>query len=256
VPDPPHNLAALGSVVMATHPSTGRLTRLDVSTAEITTVAVGSEPHDVDFSADGTQVFVTDEDGGRLIILDAVTLEQVNEVALSGPAHDAVVTDGGIWVTMVGREELGLISVSEVELFPTGGSPHDLLLDDEGMVWFSNWGSSALNVFDPATGATSEAPAGVDEPHHFSLDGDGRVWVSDNGGDSVVTFQSEGPVETVVGVTPHHLGLLEGMMVVAVSGSGEITAVADGRVVARLPIGDGPHGVAVGETLGLSLPLP
>jgi len=35
----------------------------------------GGAPHDVDFSSDGTQVFVSDEEGGRLIILDAASLE-------------------------------------------------------------------------------------------------------------------------------------------------------------------------------------
>lgn len=78
--------------------------------------------------------------------------------------------------------------------------------------------------------------------------------MSDNGGDSVVAFTPGGPVTTIVGATPHHLALLGDVMVVAVSGSGEIVAVADQQVVSRLPVGTGLHGVAVGETAGLTLP--
>jgi hypothetical protein len=192
VPDLPHNLAASGSVVIATHPSTGRLARFDVSTGEITTVAVGSEPHDVDFSSDGTQVFVS-EDGGKLIILDAVTLEQVNEVALSGPAHDAVVTDDGIWVTMVGREELGLISGSEVELFPPEVRP--TISSSMTRAWFGSPTRSHLRSM------SSIRPP---EPPRWRP-----------------------PVLTSPTTSP-----------------------------STVPIGDGLHGVAVGETGGFSLPPP
>lgn len=253
--DPPHNLATSGSLVFATQPSTGGVTRLDLSTGEVTTVAVGAEPHDVDFSEDGTRLFVTDEAGRQLIEIDPVTLDQVGEVALPGPGHDSVVTDDGdIWTTLVGRDELAFITGAAVRLLPTGSSPHDVLVDAAGMVWFSNWGSAGLNVIDPEMGTTTSAPAGVIEPHHFALDADGRVWVSDNGGDSVVAFTPGGPVATIVGLTPHHLALLGDVMVVAVSGSGEIVGVADQRVVSRLPVGTGLHGVAVGEAAGLTLP--
>jgi streptogramin lyase len=251
--DPPHNVAASGSLVFATHPGTGRVTRLDVSTGKTTTVAVGTEPHDVDFSPDGSRVFITDEDGRSLIEMDPNDLDLLEQVPLPGRGHDSVIVDDGIWTTLVGRDELAFTTGSTVELVETGASPHDLLIDTSGMIWFSNWNSSSLMVFDTGTGQTTSAPAGVIEPHHFSLDSDGRVWVSDNGGNSVVAFTPTGPIETVVGATPHHLALLGDVMVVAVSGGGEIVAVADHGVVSRVPVGTGLHGVAVGRTAELAL---
>ncbi|MFQ5522886.1 MAG: hypothetical protein ACE5F5_04835, partial [Acidimicrobiia bacterium] len=133
------------------------------------------------------------------------------------------------------------------EQVTVGGSPRDLVVDTTGRIWFSNWGSSVLNVYDPETGTTTVAPAGVEEPHHFTLGPDGSVWVSDNGGSAVVRFSDGVATSVEVGPTPHHLAFAGDILVVAVSGSGEAVLVEDGQVIARVPLSTGLHGVTVVE---------
>lgn len=239
----PHNLASRGSVVYATHPAAGSISRADIAAGTVRTVEVGTEPHDIKFDPGTDLLYVADESGRTLLEVDPETLDLLKQVELPGEAHDLVVADGDIWVTLIGVDALARVQAGQVELFQTGGSPHDLIVDEAGMIWFSNWNSHTLNVFDPATGETTTAPAGVSEPHHFALDGSGSVWVSDNAGSAVIGFTSDPPVSIEVGPVPHHLAFVGGVLVVAVSGSGEAVLIADGEVVARAPLTPGLHGV-------------
>ena len=176
LPAAPHNLTAQGSVVFATHPGAGAISRVDIATREVTTAAAGVEPHDVKFSAADDLLYVTDEDGERLLMLDPDTLDIVGVHDLPARPHDLAIAGDVIWITMIGTDELGKITGGQLELFPTGGRPHDLIVDPGGLVWFSNWGSAELSVFDPTDGTTTRAPAGVVEPHHFAIGPAGEVW--------------------------------------------------------------------------------
>lgn len=211
VPATAHNVAAYGSVVLVTHPRAGKVTRIDVTTGEVRSAAAGTEPHDVKFADDGAQVFVADEAGRRILVLDANSLETVRTLPMPGHPHDLAVDGDALRVTLAGRSGLTLPG-REVRLFPTGMRPHDLLLDANGRLWFSNWNSRALGIFDPASGRTSRAPPGVAEPHHLAFLGE--------------------------------------QLVVAVSGAGEAVVVEGNAVVGRVPLSRGLHGaVAVSGPL-------
>ena len=251
LPERPHNLTGVGSVVFATHPAAGSISRVDIATGDILTAAVGIEPHDIKYAPWADALYVADETGRRLLTVDSETLDVIDAVDLPAEPHDLAVAEDAIWVTLIGRNELARVSGDEVDLFPTGGSPHDLIVDPNGLIWFSNWGSRVLNIFDPSTGTTEEAPAGVTEPHHFAIAPDGTVWLSDNGGAAIVGFTAQ-PVTVDVGPTPHHLGFVGDTIVVAVSGTGEAVLIRDGQVVATSQITPGLHGVAA---VGLTQPL-
>ncbi len=246
LPERPHNLTGVGSVVYATHPAAGSISRVDIATGDILTAAVGSEPHDIKYAPKAGALYVADESGRRLLVVDSETLDVIDAVDLPAQPHDLAVAEGAIWVTLIGRNELARVTGNEVDLFPTGGSPHDLIVDPTGLIWFSSWGSRVLNIFDPATGTTAEAPAGVTEPHHFAIAPDGTVWLSDNGGAAIVGFATQ-PVTVDVGPTPHHLGFVGDTIVVAVSGTGEAVLIRDGQVVASSQLTPGLHGVAAVE---------
>lgn len=245
VPAMAHNVAASGSLVLVTHPCAGKVTRIDVTTGAVRSAAVGKEPHDVQFAGDGQRALVADEAGRRILVLDPNSLETLRTLPLPGRPHDLAVDGDTLWVTLVGRSELARVRGSEVKRFSTGMRPHDLLRDRDGRLWFSNWNSRALGIFDPASGRTARAPPGVAEPHHFALGRDGTVWISDNGGASVVGFRPGGErVEIEVGAVPHHLAFLEDKLVVAVSGTGEAVVVEGNAVVGRVPLSRGLHGAA------------
>jgi len=245
--DRPHNLASVGSVVYATHPDAGSVSRIDVVVGEVLTVSVGREPHDIKYDAVSGAMVVADEAGRRLLMLDPETLGVVGEVELPGQPHDLVVDDGIAWVTLIGRSQLVRVIGEAVEVLPAVGSPHDLIVDTSGLIWYSNWGSKALGIFDPATGLVPDAPSGVGEPQHFAIAPDGTVWISDIAGDAIVGFSPEQPVTVDVGPSPHHLAFARDTIVVAVSGTGEAVFVRNGEVVARSQLTPGLHGVAVVE---------
>ena len=244
LPASPHNLTAQGSVVFATHPGAGAISRVDIATREVLTAAAGVEPHDVKFSTVDALLYVTDEEGQRLLTLDPDTLGVAGVHDLPARPHDLAIAGDEIWITMLGTDELGRITGGKLELFPTGKRPHDLIVDPGGLVWFSNWGSAELSVFDPTDGTTARAPAGVVEPHHFAIGPAGEVWVSDNGGSAIVRFGSS-PTSVDVGPVPHHLAVIGGIAVVAVSGPGQAVFVRDEAIVGIATLTPGLHGVAI-----------
>ncbi|MFQ5966711.1 MAG: hypothetical protein ACE5MI_03750 [Acidimicrobiia bacterium] len=244
LPERPHNLVGVGSVVYATHPAAGSVSRIDIASGATLTAAVGREPHDIKAALESGSLYVANEAGRQLLIVDADTLEVLHSIDLPAQPHALIVDGEAVWVTLIGRNELARVTGGNVELFATTGSPHDLIVDRNGLIWFSSWGSDILNIFDPSAGTTVEAPAGVSEPHHFAIGPDGAVWVSDNGGAAVVGFTGGDPVTVEVGPVPHHLAFVDGIIVVAVSGSGEAVFVADGEVVGRSQLTTGLHGVA------------
>lgn len=250
VPPGPHNTAAFGSVVLATHPREGVVSRFDAATGEVLVAPAGAEPHDVDFSPDGSRVYVTDESGRRLLVLDPANLELTREISLPAEPHDLAVRHGEVWVTMIGRSELARVDGGQVSLHQVGGAPHDIVTDGTGRLWLTHWGSARLSVFDPHTGAVRDDPSGIAEPHHFAVDPEGNVWVSDNGAAAVVGLLPEGPGAIDVGPVPHHLAFLGDLLVVAVSATGEAVVIRDGAVVGRVPIGEGLHGVSTGTVEG------
>ena len=109
LPASPHNLTAHGSVVFATHPRAGAVSRVDIATGEVTTVVVGVEPHDVKFSTIDALLYVTDEEGRRLLTLDPETLDIVGVHDLPARPHDLAIAGEAIWITMIGSDELGRI---------------------------------------------------------------------------------------------------------------------------------------------------
>ncbi len=246
----PHNLTGVGSVVYATHPTAGSISRIDVATRTVTTASAGIEPHDIAYGPSVGALYVADEAGRRLLTVDAESLEVIDEVDLPARPHVLAAAGDAVWITLVGRDELARVEAGGVELFSTAASPHSLIVDRDGLIWFSNWNSEILNVFDPTTGTTVEAPAGVSQPHHFAISPAGDVWVSDNGGGAIFGFTAP-PVAVDVGPTPHHLGFVGDILVVAVSGSGQAVLLRDGEVIATAQLTEGLHGIAV-----VSLPRP
>ena len=73
--------------------------------------------------------------------------------------------------------------VTEYELPRRRIQPHDVILDDQGIVWFSHFAEQFLGRFDPKTGAYSEFPIPVLKPGYpvgtldLKADKEGNLWI-------------------------------------------------------------------------------
>ena len=66
--------------------------------------------------------------------------------------------------------------------FPTGGTPVDVAVDAQGIVWFTGTdanGDGQIGRLDPATGAITATPVTGSDPGHIAIASDGKVWFTD-----------------------------------------------------------------------------
>jgi streptogramin lyase len=93
------------------------------------------------------------------------------------------------------------VVVTEYDLPRKQIQPHDVLLDPDGIAWFSHFGEAKLGRLDPKTGAYREFPLPVSKPDYplgsldLEIDRDGNVWAGMMYQASVAKFDSK--TETV-----------------------------------------------------------
>ena len=75
------------------------------------------------------------------------------------------------------------VIVTEYDLPRKEIQPHDVVVDDDGMVWYSHFGEQFLSKLDPKTGAVTDYAIPVQKPGapkgtlDLELDQDGNIWV-------------------------------------------------------------------------------
>jgi virginiamycin B lyase len=75
------------------------------------------------------------------------------------------------------------VVITEYDLPRREIQPHDVVVDPDGMVWFSHFGEQFLSKMDPKTGRTTDYPIPVQKPDHpkgtldLEVDQDGNLWV-------------------------------------------------------------------------------
>ena len=79
---------------------------------------------------------------------------------------------------------------------PPGTHPHDVAVQDDGIVWYTGQNVGLLGRLDPATGEVTEIPLGDGSaPHGVIVGPDGSPWVTDQGLNAVLRVEySGGPV--------------------------------------------------------------
>jgi virginiamycin B lyase len=76
------------------------------------------------------------------------------------------------------------VLVTEYDLPRKDALPHDVIVDSDGQVWYSDFGAQFVGVMDPKTGKTAEIAIPVIRPEqpkgglNIELDPDGNVWLS------------------------------------------------------------------------------
>jgi virginiamycin B lyase len=75
------------------------------------------------------------------------------------------------------------VVITEYDLPRREIQPHDVVVDPDGMVWFSHFGEQFLSKMDPKTGKTTDYPIPMQKPDHpkgtldLEVDQDGNLWV-------------------------------------------------------------------------------
>ena len=135
----------------------GTIDVIDPATNKIVQTIKVDLPHGVNFSPDGSRVYVTSEDDEALDVVDRQTGEIIKKVTLSGhPNNIAVAKDGRILVCI--RNNPGALDIVDANTLtlkksiPVNGGLHNNALTPDGkyVVAGSIWGN-VLNVIDLQT---------------------------------------------------------------------------------------------------------
>ena len=76
------------------------------------------------------------------------------------------------------------VVVTEYDLPRKGAMPHDVIVDKDGQVWYSDFGSQFVGVMDPKTGQTKDIAIPVVRPEQpkggldIEFDPEGNIWLS------------------------------------------------------------------------------
>jgi virginiamycin B lyase len=89
--------------------------------------------------------------------------------------------DGNIYIAVmygnkIARFDTKSLTFKEWDL-PSGARPHGLIVDEQGIVWYTGNGNGTIGRLDPKTGEVAQfkTPSGGD-PHTLVTDGNGAIW--------------------------------------------------------------------------------
>jgi sugar lactone lactonase YvrE len=152
-----------------------------------------SNPHDIKLSKDGSVLFVADVGSGRVVALDADTLDWVDEFGadvLSG-THDIDFDESGRMY--VADTHNGRTAVFEMEgtrgaliasLAERLSGPEGVLVHRNGLIYVAGaWSDNVVAFHD---GKLIHELKGLSSPHDLEAAPDGRIWLADAGNDRLL----------------------------------------------------------------------
>jgi YVTN family beta-propeller protein len=174
-----------------------------------------------DFTADGTTMIASCEFSGWIVKIDMATLQTTGEVNVGGEPIDVRISpDGSVFYVANHVKDGGGVSVidpatmTETQYIKTGAGAHGLYPSRDGkQLYVTNRAAGSVTVIDFATRqpvATWTIPGGG-SPDMGGVSADGtHFWVSGRYNDVVYVFDT-----------------------------------VKGELIAQIPVGHGPHGLAV-----------
>ncbi|CAM5487990.1 Vgb family protein [Leifsonia shinshuensis] len=237
-----------GAAVGRLDPS-GALTRLDLG--------AGAQPSVV-AAANGTDVWVSDTTGGRLLLVGPgprLLAEAAAPTAGAQPFGVAALYDGTTWFTELAADALGRVGVlGEVDEFPVGreGVMASMIAASGDSLWFTMNAVDALGHVrgGDAAVAVTELPAGSG-PVGIAVAEDGAIWAALIGGDALARVGTDGALALHplgAGAKPHAVAPdATGGVWASLWGADALAHITAAGETARiaLPSGSEPHGIAV-----------
>ncbi len=175
----------------------------------------------MDFTVDGKKALVTCEFANRLIVLDVVTMEQVGMFQLdqvpNGMPQDSRLSPDGKTFFIADMHANGVYlfdgaATKQIGFIPTGAGTHAVYFSrDSQRMFVTNRGEGSITVMDPVTYKILDKwqiPGGG-SPDMGAMSPDGsQFWVSGRYHNEVY-----------------------------------VLSTVDGKLIARIPVGHGPHGL-------------
>ena len=236
------------------------LTPIDPRTGKPGAAIPVDDPYNLYFTPDGTRAIVMAERNSRVEFRDPKTWALVRSVpiAFSGVNHADFTPDGK---TMIASCEfsgwvvrIDIPSMTVTGQLKVGGMPVDVRSSPDGTVMFvANQGRNGVSVIDPvAMTETGFIPTGRGT-HGLYPSRDGTKMYATNrlgGSISVIDFATRAVVATwTIGGTPDMGGVSADGTKFWVTGrysaSVYVVDTTTGALLKRIPVGNGPHGLAV-----------
>jgi PQQ-dependent catabolism-associated beta-propeller protein len=240
---------------------------VDAGTRKLVRVlAGGSDPENFDISADGTRLFVSNEDAGVASVVEIASGKILSSVQVGRePEGVRVQPDGkAVWVTGETDHNVTIIDAGtgkRLGVVPVGKRPRGIAFtpdgkrayvtcEVDGTVW-------VIDVAGRKTLAKLTLPGGAKPMGVVVAPDGGRVYVSTGRGGTVAVI--DGTTNAIVGTVavgkrPWGIALTrDGRKLYTANGPSNDVAVVDTKtlkVIGRIPVGEVPWGVAVAAAPG------
>ena len=221
----------------------------------------GSDPETFDLSADGTRIFVSNEDVDSASFVDVESGTIIRTVPVGREPEGVRLHPDGrtVWVTGETDHDVTVLSTddgSELARIPVGRRPRDLVFSRDGaLAYVSGEVDGTVTVVDARRFTplrTIALPEGARPMGLVLADEDRRLWVANGRGRTVslIDLASDSILVSIdAGVRPWGLALTadEAKLYTANGPSGDVSVIDTERmeVVRRIPTGELPWGVAV-----------
>lgn len=242
-----------------THPDTRQITVVDgAGGAILRTYSVPGQAFGIAVSADGTQLYVSDWAGNRVMRLSAETGALEGAVAVGHePAGIILDRRGTLYVADRESRQVSVVDTAHMKrigTIPVGEAPFALALNPaEDRLYVANVRSGDVSVIDTAEKRTIATFTVGGMPYGVAVTPDGaRILVSNQqAGTLVVIEAADGAISATVpvGRYPEGVAVAAGQAYVAnwFSDSVSVIDLASLRETARIAVPDGPRSLALGQ---------
>ena len=261
VGDRPTGVVLLGDRVYVTNELSGTVSVIAIaSNTVVATVPVGVRPAGMDPAAYYGELWVANEGSHNVSVIDVRTNTVVDTVPVGVAPHGISFSAHGEQVYVTSQSDTVTV-IDEYDhdvaaTVPVGHTPTDIeapaLFDHK--VYVTNQSSNTVSVIDRSSHTVVKTISVGTDPTGMAVGPSGsRLFVANKGSNtiSVIDMSTDTVVDTWPAVHPHELAFsaLSGDHLYATGmGPGGVVTVLDagsGALVATVPVGDFPEGIAV-----------